>query len=118
MLAELLDQIDVLVVGENDQGDDGSWPGREGAVAVTEQLARVRGEAVRYALPPVGFKDIRAWWSAQEIRVATPAIERTPTPPSARIPIIVIIVLPSAPAESGLRDDSAPRPSYPLPRCP
>ena len=60
-LAELLEGRDVIVVGENDKKTNGSWPGRDGAIRVAEQLADKWKRSVRFALPPERSKDVRAW---------------------------------------------------------
>jgi putative DNA primase/helicase len=52
---------DILVVGENDRKPDGSWPGRDGAELTARQLAARLNRPVRWALPPEGAKDARAW---------------------------------------------------------
>ena len=57
----LLDGRAVLVVGENDGKADGSWPGRDGAKAVAQQLAGHWDATVSWTLPPLGTKDVRAW---------------------------------------------------------
>ncbi|MFH0983723.1 MAG: hypothetical protein V2A79_19585 [Planctomycetota bacterium] len=64
-LARLLRGRAVLVMGERDQKPDGSWPGRDGAAAVAQRLATTWGEAVAWALPPEGVKDVRAWLQAR-----------------------------------------------------
>jgi hypothetical protein len=51
----------ILVVGENDAKRDGTWPGLEGARHTAGALARLLGREVRWALPPAGVKDMRAW---------------------------------------------------------
>src|SRR5262249_45841791 len=49
----------ILILGENDVREDGTWPGRDGAKAVATALARALGDRVRWVLPPEGSKDIR-----------------------------------------------------------
>lgn len=66
-LAELLAGRKVLVVGENDKKPDGSWPGRDGAVAVANSLVKSWGKSVSWALPPECAKDIRDWLSQRGI---------------------------------------------------
>ncbi len=51
----------VLVLGENDQKADGSWPGREGAAFVAAGLTKALGRAVLTACPPEQYKDAREW---------------------------------------------------------
>ncbi|HRW53994.1 MAG TPA: hypothetical protein P5081_14050 [Phycisphaerae bacterium] len=60
-LAELLDGVAVIVVGENDGKDGGAWPGRDGAKSIAKRLASEWREPVAWTLPPDGAKDIRAW---------------------------------------------------------
>ena len=48
-------------MGERDVKEGGTWPGRDGAKAVTSQLAGRWKEPVRWTLPPVDAKDIRDW---------------------------------------------------------
>ena len=58
LLAELLKDRTVIVYGENDQKDNGAWPGRDGAEAIAEQLRPVC-KSVRIEYPPKGCKDVR-----------------------------------------------------------
>ncbi len=60
-LVALLRDRDVIIVGENDQKDDGKWPGRDGAKAVGTKLATEWNRAVRWSLPPDDAKDARSW---------------------------------------------------------
>lgn len=60
-LADLLRGRELLVVGERDAKPDGTWPGRDGAIAVASKLQHLWGRTVKYALPPEGAKDIRDW---------------------------------------------------------
>ena len=48
-------------MGENDRKPDGSWPGRDGAIAVARGLARGLGRDVKHILPPAPFKDMRSY---------------------------------------------------------
>jgi len=63
LLADLLGDYrgEILVVGENDQKPGGEWPGREGAVHVSTELATRLGRLVQWTLPPHGTKDLRSW---------------------------------------------------------
>lgn len=63
-LAAMLRDRRVMVVGERDERD-GRWPGRVGAVRVTEALASAWGRPVEWTLPPSGAKDVRAWVCAR-----------------------------------------------------
>jgi len=60
-LIEALEEtdIDVVVVGENDEKEDGTWPGRDGAKKVAAALSRALGDRVRWTLPPDEYKDVR-----------------------------------------------------------
>ena len=60
-LVALLRDRDVIIVGENDQKDDGKWPGRDGAKAVGLKLATEWDSVVRWTLPPDNAKDARSW---------------------------------------------------------
>jgi hypothetical protein len=55
----------IVILAENDQKPDGSWPGMDGAVRTAQRLADGWGVPVAYALPPDGQKDIRSWLVAQ-----------------------------------------------------
>lgn len=65
MLAELLAGFSlarpIVLLGENDQKPDGTWPGKDGAVRVASVLAERLQRPVFWTLPPGGAKDIRAW---------------------------------------------------------
>ena len=73
LLADLDPARDVLVVGENDRKDDGSWPGRAGAESIARGLAGTLGRPVKVAYPPDGAKDVRDW-------LTDPARADTPWP--------------------------------------
>lgn len=64
-LVELLRTLpadrDLIVLGEFDPKPDGSWPGRDGAISIARQLAERLRRPVKWALPPDGAKDLRAW---------------------------------------------------------
>ena len=66
----------VLVLGENDAKPDGRHPGRDGMLAVAGKRAEAWGRPVRYALPPDGAKDVRAWLAANVIDGASDADRR------------------------------------------
>lgn len=63
--AELISQAcrdrRVIILGENDQKPDGTWPGRIGAEAVARKLEAAWGRPVPVAFPPSGVKDLREW---------------------------------------------------------
>jgi len=59
--AQLLRGRDVLVIGENDQKENGRWPGRDGAESVATKQATEWKTPVKWTLPPSGQKDVRAW---------------------------------------------------------
>jgi replicative DNA helicase len=69
-LAELLNDFpedrEILVVGEMDAKDDGSWPGRDAAKDMATSLATALGRSVKWCLPPKKAKDLRAWLAQQE----------------------------------------------------
>lgn len=64
-LADLLDGREVLVVGERDAKPGGAWPGRDGAKTTAKRIAAKWGEPVKWALPPMDAKDMRAWLAAR-----------------------------------------------------
>jgi hypothetical protein len=49
----------IVVVGENDEKENGLWPGRDGAERVAADLARLLGRKVEALLPPGDAKDPR-----------------------------------------------------------
>lgn len=51
----------VVVLGENDQKADGSWPGRDESLKLAQRLARETGRPVMHAMPPGIEKDARSW---------------------------------------------------------
>jgi hypothetical protein len=56
----------IIVLGENDSRmrEDGSigWPGRFGALKVSQELSNELGIVVPIAMPPGGAKDVRSWF--------------------------------------------------------
>lgn len=65
-LAELLkDRAVIFVLGEQDQRDDGDYPGLKGAHAVARGLSSAWGKPVQWAMPPDKAKDVRAWLNGQ-----------------------------------------------------
>jgi hypothetical protein len=61
----------VVVLGENDRKEDGTWEGRDGAFVFAHQLAIALGRNVAVAFPPAEHKDVREWFRAR--RPAVPA---------------------------------------------
>lgn len=52
----------IIVLGENDQKRDGSWPGMDGARRVASKLAELLpAHPVTMAFPPDNAKDVRQW---------------------------------------------------------
>ncbi len=68
LLAELLrefpDDRDIIVLGDNDQKDDGLWPGKDGAIHTATDLATRLERPLYWCLAPDGVKDARAWLNA------------------------------------------------------
>lgn len=67
-LVALLKPLDpdrgIVVVGENDQDEEGRWPGRDGASETAKQLNKALNRPVQWGLPPGGVKDLREWLKA------------------------------------------------------
>lgn len=61
----LLRGREVLVVGENDEKDDGHWPGLDGAQSIAADLSCRWAKPVRWAMPPGRTKDLRQWLGQQ-----------------------------------------------------
>ncbi|MBA4017299.1 MAG: hypothetical protein C0483_09010 [Pirellula sp.] len=51
----------IVVMGEMDPKADGSWPGKQGAIATAESLSEALGRPVAWKLPGDGQKDLRCW---------------------------------------------------------
>ena len=66
LLAKTPPDVGILVVGEMDAKPDGSWPGRDGAQRVAEQLATRLGRTVQWGLVPEGMKDTRSWLQSRQ----------------------------------------------------
>lgn len=64
LLAGLREDRPIIVLGERDTKDDGSWPGKTGAISTAEQLAERLNRPVAWALPPDEAKDLRSWLQA------------------------------------------------------
>jgi len=65
MLVDLPTTVQIIVVGERDQNDNGQWPGRDGALSTAEFLSSRLGRPVEALFPPDGAKDTRAWFTTQ-----------------------------------------------------
>jgi len=63
-LGDKLDR-DVVVIGENDEKDDGAWTGRDGAMKTAQRLAASLDVAILVGFPPKDFKDCREWLNAE-----------------------------------------------------
>ena len=66
LLSEWPKKSPIVVFGENDAKEDGSWPGRDGAKLLAEGLSQELKRPVYWALPPEGAKDVREWTSGKE----------------------------------------------------
>jgi hypothetical protein len=66
LLSTVPDTRAIIVIGENDQKLDGRWPGRDGAIATAESLARLLRRPIHYTFPPAEDKDVRAWFQWQD----------------------------------------------------
>jgi hypothetical protein len=54
----------IVVLGENDQKENGLWPGKDGAETVAAQLRkRIRGPRIHIRYPLDGAKDLRSWFN-------------------------------------------------------
>ncbi len=64
-LAQILRGLDpdirIVVLGERDRKSDGSQPGLDGALSTARALSEALHRPVEVQLPPVGYKDVRAW---------------------------------------------------------
>jgi len=67
-LVELLrhDERRIIVMGENDAQPDGSWPGRDGAWHVAQELANQLGRDTERSLPPNMSKDLREHYISKQ----------------------------------------------------
>lgn len=61
LLANLPAGQDVIVLGENDHKDDGTWPGKSGAEKVAATLTSKLARSIHVAFPPKEYKDARDW---------------------------------------------------------
>lgn len=63
-LVQFLDDFfdrEIIVVGDNDQKQDGKWPGKKGAVRTAKRLTSSLDRAITVAFPPSQHKDCRDW---------------------------------------------------------
>jgi hypothetical protein len=73
LLWQLSKEDQIVVVGENDQKADGTWPGKDGAVRTAEELAHRMNRPVSWTLVPAGTKDVREWVRAKRLDPADKA---------------------------------------------
>ena len=57
---------EIIVVGENDQKSDGTWPGRTGMENLVKILVDQLGRKIGSQMPPPGYKDTRTYLSRKE----------------------------------------------------
>lgn len=60
---------DVVIMGENDQHDDGTWPGRDKGREAARKLADLLGRRVGFALPTGKHKDTRDWFRCRVLEL-------------------------------------------------
>jgi putative DNA primase/helicase len=62
LLVELFkdDPRQIVIVGENDQKEDGTWPGLKGAISIARKLVKDH-DNIRIGMPGDDAKDVRAW---------------------------------------------------------
>lgn len=93
LLSGFSEERSILVLGENDQKENGLWPGRDGAMYVAQELARTLERVIYWALPPDGAKDGRDWVrrfqgiepeSLRELWLQGLELTRVPPPPVIR----------------------------------
>jgi hypothetical protein len=105
----------VLVVGENDEKENGEWPGRDGATRTAAALAAGLSRQVMVAMTPAGAKDVRQWlvarvgagstWEAAGCELAgrlLAAVEPPPTEQTGNRPQIIV-----GPEEHAVNDAAA-----------
>jgi len=61
----LPETVSIILLGENDQAADGTWPGRDQAEEAARKLAGLLGRPVAVLMPPGGVKDVREAWRAE-----------------------------------------------------
>lgn len=61
LLRDLPIEREVLVIGERDRKQDGSWPGKDGAIRTAQKLAESLERKVGWSLCPDLAKDARDW---------------------------------------------------------
>lgn len=67
-LAEALRALclnNVIILAENDRKEDGTWPGRDGAMATAQAVGATLGMPVPVAFPPGPHKDLREWLASE-----------------------------------------------------
>lgn len=111
LLAELLRDRDVLLVGENDEKPDGRWPGRDGARHVAAAIARAWGKPVAWSITPAPAKDLREWWIDTTDTDATAAGKRF-------LGLVRTAAVPASPLPPAPRAPSVPQSPPPLPGTP
>ncbi len=81
----------IIVLGEHDQKENGTWPGRAGAISTAKGLSAGLGRPIDWALPPAGYKDVRAYLTSEEEKppweLDLNTIEPPPPPEPYRPPV-------------------------------
>lgn len=106
---------DIVVLGENDRKDDGTFPGLDGAKRVSQQVANDLGIVVRWAMPPAGSKDVRDWFETQLRRKGQPSPATLARELESRLAQMAHPVIPGRPLPEMTRPDNAQtsaKPSY------
>ena len=90
----------ILVVGENDEKENGPWPGRDGAQRTAAALSSQLGRPVLMSMTPSGSKDVREWlagrvrsgaaWEAAGCELAERLVTGAEAPPRSDRPQIVV----------------------------
>ncbi|HEX4609909.1 MAG TPA: hypothetical protein VH092_17070 [Urbifossiella sp.] len=71
LLADWPADRELIILGENDQKENGAWPGRDGAEKVARDLGVRLSCPVKLAFPPADAKDVRDWLTAEARGEAT-----------------------------------------------
>ncbi len=61
LLSDLSADRPIVVISERDKKEDGTWPGKSGAISTAKQLAAALEREIEWSLPPDNAKDTRAW---------------------------------------------------------